>query len=73
MLELSQNGNHEDGRTKFDEVTKMWSAMSPEAKHAYTEDFKVREARMCPFCLCSLGLRCVWCSELCNRGAIQTF
>ena len=62
MLELSQNGNHQsgqhqDGRWKFDEVTKMWSAMSEEEKHAYTEDFKVREARICPFRHCRLDLR----------------
>ncbi len=64
MLELSQNGNHQsgqhqDGRWKFDEVTKMWSAMSEEEKHAYTEDFKVREALDGPAAHCRLGLRCV--------------
>ena len=47
MLELGQNGDHQqDGRSKFDEVTKMWSAMSEEAKRAYTEDFKVRSRCM---------------------------
>ncbi len=70
MLELSQNGTHQsgqhqDGRWKFDEVTKMWSAMSEEEKHAYTEDFKVREALNGPAAHCRLGLRCVragWCN-----------
>lgn len=41
MHELNQNGGHQDGKSKFDEVTKMWSAMSEEEKRAYTEDFKV--------------------------------
>ena len=43
MLELNQSGDRsgQDGKSKFDEVTKMWSAMSEEEKRAYTEDFKV--------------------------------